>query len=70
MASSAAILGDALRALGRLREAIWRIRFLTSTDRKLDIYPRALEEVTEDWVGDAVTVQEIHHHPRNDDYPL
>jgi hypothetical protein len=57
-----------LRSLRRLGEKGRRIRFLTSTERGLAVYPRKIEPVTLDWESGNITLEEIIHSPRASDY--
>ena len=54
----------ALGTLERLRREGRRIRFLTSTEEKLAIYPVDVGPATADWTSEPFVFSEIAHHPR------
>ena len=63
---------DAIRfttgILHRLHEAGWRIRFLTSTDEGMAVFPFMLHDVWPDWESDTFTLRELRHDVHIRDY--
>jgi hypothetical protein len=58
----------AVGVLARLHEAGWRIRFLTSSDEGIGVFPFRLAGLTWDWQSKAFCLQEIEHDPHVADY--
>ncbi len=61
---------QALDALRQLRASGKRIRFLTSTERELGVYPIPVAPVSKDWTGAPLTYREVAHHPRGSTFPM
>lgn len=61
---------DALAVFGRLRAQGRRIRFLTSTEDGLSVFPAPIAPVTRDWVSEPYTFFEIAHHPEATGFTL
>jgi hypothetical protein len=53
----------ALPVLERFRSAGWTIRFLSSTDKLLSVYPAALS-VVQDWQGESFSYEVVAHHAK------
>lgn len=51
----------ALTALGRLRDRGWRVRFLTSTDRELTVFPVGVEGAAWDGVKEPFLLVDVAH---------
>lgn len=59
-----------LAALEHLRNEGANIRFLTSTERGLDVYPLDPGKVELDWTSETVNIDEIIHHKRMSDFKI
>ena len=59
-----------LAALERLRNEGAKIRFLTSTERGLTVYPMDPGKVELDWTSGTINVDEIIHHKRMSDFKI
>ena len=57
-----------LAALARLHGEGKRIRFLTSTEDGLGVYPDAVRPVSLDWSSEKIALEEIIHHPRGNGF--
>jgi hypothetical protein len=57
-----------LAALARLHREGKCIRFLTSTEEGLGVYPDEVSPVTLDWSSDRIALEEISHHPRGNGF--
>ncbi len=61
-------MARALKALERFRRAGWRVRFLTSTEHGLDLYPIHPGTVSLDWEAPPLRYRELVHGPAVTDF--
>ncbi len=59
-----------VEALRRMAAEGQRVRFLTSTERRLDVYRWPVEGAREDWRAEPFTHTEFIHHPRGSTFVL
>jgi hypothetical protein len=63
-------MSTGLAALERLRSEGAKIRFLTSTEPGLAVYPMDPGNVELDWTSGTINVDEIIHHKRMSDFKI
>lgn len=68
--NNAQVMEEALKALRRLQQRGYRIRFLTSVPEGLSLYRAAITPVTLDWTSPEIHLDEIIHHVKARDFEL